>query len=117
MGIIDRPPVEVVVYEYAEQDDGYGGAVPGRGQAHRIRVFAQPIDADDNSSQGWSEPARYKLIARDLPVFRWSCVEFEGRTWSVSEYPRIHRGSSRTRFSSVVIERRGGHGLGGPRHQ
>ncbi|MEU3599666.1 hypothetical protein ABZ714_13210 [Streptomyces sp. NPDC006798] len=117
MGIIDRPPVEVVVYEYAEEDDGYGGTVPGRGRPHRIKVFAQPIDADDNSSQGWSEPARYKLIARNLPAFRWSSVDFEGRTWSVSEYPRLHRGSSRTRFASVVIERRGGHGLRRQGHQ
>ncbi|MEU3690544.1 hypothetical protein [Streptomyces narbonensis] len=112
MGIFNRPPVEIVVHEFAEEDDGYGGKVPGRGRAHTLRVFAQPIDADDNSSQGWSEPGRYKLIAREFPTYRWAEVEFEGRSWTVSEYPRKHRGSKRTEFSSAVIERRGGHGMG-----
>ncbi|MGW2478588.1 hypothetical protein ACWCWQ_01960 [Streptomyces sp. NPDC001571] len=114
MGIFDRAPLELVVYELAEGDDGYGGTLPVRGKRHVLRVFAQPIDADDNSSQGWTEPGRYKIFARDFPTFRWGEVEFEGRKWTVSEYPRKHRGSKRTEFVSAVIERRGSHGLGRP---
>ncbi|MFG2620734.1 hypothetical protein ACGFXC_24285 [Streptomyces sp. NPDC048507] len=117
MGILDRAPLELVVYELVESDDGYGGTIPGRGRRHTLRVFAQPIDADDNASQGWSEPGRYKILARDFPTFRWGDVEFEGRTWTVSEYPRRHRGSRRTAFVSAVIERRGSHGVGRPTDQ
>ncbi|GEB50443.1 hypothetical protein [Streptomyces cacaoi] len=107
MAIWDKAPVDLVVYEKPLVDDGYGGQVPGVGKAHRIRAFVQPIDADDNSSQGWSEPARYKVITRDAPAERWSHVEMDGASWTVSEIPRLHRGSARTQFVTAVIERRG----------
>ncbi|MET8684844.1 hypothetical protein ABZV77_11560 [Streptomyces sp. NPDC004732] len=107
MGIFDRAPLEITVHEYAEVDDGYGGTRPGRGPAHTFRAFVQPMDADDNSSQGWTEPGRYKVFAKSFPTHRWGEVEFDGRSWTVSELPRHHRGSKRTEFMSAVIERRG----------
>ncbi|MFD8789272.1 hypothetical protein [Streptomyces vinaceus] len=107
MGLFDFPPVELSVFEYAEADDGYGGKIPSIGKEHRIRAFVQAIDADDNSSQGWTEPARYKVIARAFPARRWALVRLDGQDFTCSEIPRVHRGSKRTEFVSAVIERRG----------
>lgn len=107
MGLLDRAPVEISVFEYAEVDDGYGGKEPGTGTEHCVKAFVQAMDADDNSSQGWTEPERFKVITKALPAKRWALVRIDGRDYTCSEAPRVHRGSARTSFTSAVVERRG----------
>ncbi len=105
MAIFDRAPVVAMVYPVVMVDDGYGGTKPGEGEPVEVRVFAQPLNAEDPN--GWSQPERFKIMARSLPVGPWSRVDMMGRSWTVARPPRRHNPSRRTTFDTAEVVARG----------
>ncbi len=101
MAIFDRAPILATVYPVVMVDDGYGGTKPGEGAPVQVRVFAQPLNAEDPN--GWSQPERYKIMARSLPAGPWSRVDMNGQRWSVVRTPRRHSATRRTTFDTAEI--------------
>lgn len=101
MAIFDRAPVAAKVYPVVMVDDGYGGTKPDEGAPIEVRVFAQPLNAEDPI--GWSQPERYKIMGRSLPAGPWSRVDMMGRCWSVARAPRQHFATRRTTFDTAEV--------------
>lgn len=108
MSIWNRAPVEAVLYERVDVDDGYGSTVPGLGPGHPLKVFAQQISDGTGSDDNWGAPVMMKLYSDTNPCDRWSEVHMDGDVWTVVQQPKWRRNSSRTQHFVATIEKRGG---------
>lgn len=108
MSIWNRAPVEAILHERIEVDDGYGSTVPGEGPPHTIMVFAQQISDGTGADDNWGAPTMMKLYSKTNPCDRWSRVEMDGDVWTVVQQPKRRRNSPRTEHYVSTIEKRGG---------
>lgn len=132
--ILDKANELIKAFPLRQADDGYGGLAPthlgtdGLPMAPLLfNAFAIPVGFSGagwaiNSkitAQGWADVNRVRLIFRPIngqvPIHKWSHLEFWNQEWSVQEVPRLIRGLRRSQdYVTATVELKGDRPPGGP---